>query len=192
MTLPKPESPALVRSALRASSLTAQAIAEPADPGPARIESHRYGRHRQQKLSTAAFKIGPKKLDLLSRLIRRRPIGDALVQLQFSDKRAARRVKSMVALAQQHAVRYQGLDARKLVVDETWVTKGKRLRRLDIKAKAGRGLKHHTASRLHVILREGPSVEEAKRRKLEREFRIRMRTGATPFLNVRVAQHRQR
>lgn len=91
----------------------------------------------------------------------------------------------MVALAQQHAVQYQGLDPRKLVVDETWVTKGKRLRRLDIKAKAGRGIKHHPSARLHVVLREGPSVEETKRRKLEREFRIRLRTGATPFLNVR-------
>lgn len=162
------------------------------DPEPRRTRSYRPGEVStsvtvrltlaQHKSSTANFKVGPRKLDLLSRLIRRLPVDQALLQLEYSDKMHARRVRSMLAQAKQHAVQYKQLDSRKLIVDETWVTKGKVLKRIDMKAKAGRGIKLHKASRLHVILREGPSEEEVRRRKLEREFKIRMRSGAMPII----------
>jgi len=54
----------------------------------------------------------------------------------FSEKRASTRIKSMLCVARDHAEAYKNLNRSKLIVAEAWVSKGEKLRRLDIK---GRG-----------------------------------------------------
>ena len=42
----------------------------------------------------------------------------AIMQMNFSEKRASKRIKSMLVVARDHATAYKGLDASKLIVSE--------------------------------------------------------------------------
>ena len=70
----------------------------------------------QHKYSTANFKISHRKLNMLGRQIAGQPIDMAIMQMKFSEKRASKRIKSMLVVAKDHATAYKSLDASKLVV----------------------------------------------------------------------------
>jgi ribosomal protein L22 len=53
---------------------------------------------------------------MLGRQISGKPIDYAILQMQFSEKRASKRITSMLVLAKQHAINYKGLDPSKLTV----------------------------------------------------------------------------
>lgn len=53
---------------------------------------------------------------MLGRQIAGKPIDYAILQMQFSEKRASSRIMNMLATARDHAVRYKRLDEPKLVV----------------------------------------------------------------------------
>lgn len=53
---------------------------------------------------------------MLGRQISGKPIDYAILQMQFSEKRASTRIRSMLATAKEHAVRYKALEESKLVV----------------------------------------------------------------------------
>lgn len=72
---------------------------------------------RQHRYSTAHHKISPRKLNMLSRQIAGLPIDEAIVQMQFSEKRASKWIKSTLCLARDHAVD-KGLSRDKLIVGE--------------------------------------------------------------------------
>jgi large subunit ribosomal protein L22 len=120
-------------------------------------------------------------LNDLGRQISQKPIDWALLQMQFSEKRASTRIRSMLVVAKQHAVKYKKLDQDKLIVGapaspslarrgtrltmlvtaEAWVTKGPRThKRLDIKGRGKHGIRVHPDARLHVVLKEGATWEE--------------------------------
>jgi large subunit ribosomal protein L22 len=74
--------------------------------------------HRSQhKYSTAKFKISPRKLNKLAHQISGLPVGEAILQMKFSEKRASQRIKSTLALARNHAAD-KGLDQGRLIVGE--------------------------------------------------------------------------
>ena len=52
---------------------------------------------------------------MLGRQITGKPIDMAILQMQFSEKRASKRIKSMLVVAKDHAVQ-KGLDEKKLLV----------------------------------------------------------------------------
>lgn len=109
-----------------------------------------------------------RKLNAISRQIAGLPVDEAVVQMAFSEKRAAKTwVKSTLALARDHA-EAKGLARERLVVAETWVSKGRKAARADIKGRGRMGVKHHPTARVHFVLREGKSLAEqqdARRRK---------------------------
>lgn len=70
----------------------------------------------QHKYSTANFKISHRKLNMLGRQISGKPIDYAILQMEFSEKRASKRLRSMLVLAKKHAIAYKNLDPSKLVV----------------------------------------------------------------------------
>ncbi|KIJ57100.1 hypothetical protein M422DRAFT_40625 [Sphaerobolus stellatus SS14] len=126
----------------------------------------------QHKYSTAHFKISLRKLNMLGRQMSGKPIDYAILQMEFSEKRAAKRLKNMLVVARKHAIEQKGLDHSKLVVDEAWVTKGQKvLKRVDIKGRGRTGIKQHPDSKITVILREGKTVEE--KAKLLRERKLK-------------------
>ena len=83
----------------------------------------------EHKYSTAAFRISPRKLKMLADQIGGKPIDHAILQMQFSGKKASKRIKSTLALAREHAVQ-KGLRPNHLVVAEAWVGKGRRYKTL--------------------------------------------------------------
>ncbi|CBQ69642.1 related to 50S ribosomal protein L22 [Sporisorium reilianum SRZ2] len=117
------------------------------------------GEALEHKYSTAAFKISPRKLQLLANQISGQPIDYAILQMQFSPKRAAKRVLSTLALARDHAAA-KGMQVPRLVVSEAWVGKGVYLTRADIKGRARMGRKQHPQARLSVVLRYGKTYAE--------------------------------
>lgn len=72
----------------------------------------------QHRYSTAMFKISHRKLNDLGRQISGKPVDQAILQMVFSEKRASKRLKSMLCVARDHAVDYKGLDRDKLIVCE--------------------------------------------------------------------------
>ena len=53
---------------------------------------------------------------MLGRQISGKPIDYAILQMQFSEKRASTRIMNMLATARDHAVRYKRLKEPKLIV----------------------------------------------------------------------------
>ncbi|KAJ8595963.1 ribosomal protein L22 [Rhizopogon salebrosus TDB-379] len=126
----------------------------------------------EHKYSTANFKISHRKLNMLGRQISGKPIDHAIVQMQFSEKRASKRIKSMLATAKLHATAYKNMNASKLVVAEAWVTKGpKQLKRLEPRGRGKFGIRVHPDSRMHVILREGKTFEQLKKEQRDRRLK---------------------
>ncbi|KAI3627645.1 hypothetical protein GLX27_000683 [Malassezia furfur] len=132
---------------------------------------------QEQKYSTAVFRISPRKLNLLANQIIGKPIDFAIVQMQFSAKRAARRVRATLVMARDHAIA-KGMDPSKLLVSEAWVTKGTYFARLEIKGRARHGIMHHPQAKLNVVLRPGKTWEEREEATLELARRRMRRLGS--------------
>ncbi|KAG8987200.1 hypothetical protein FRB94_011283 [Tulasnella sp. JGI-2019a] len=124
--------------------------------------------HTEHKYSTGEFKISPRKLNDLSRQIAGKPVDVAILQMQFSDKRAAGRIKSTLCVARDHAM-LKGIPRERMVVSQSWVNKTKAIARTEIKGRSRTGIRHHRYARLHVLLKEGETRQETllkKRAKL--------------------------
>ncbi|TFK75917.1 mitochondrial 50S ribosomal protein L22 [Pluteus cervinus] len=129
-------------------------------------------RPTEHKYSTSNFKISHRKLNLLGRQISGKPIDYAILQMQFSEKRASSRIMNMLATARDHAVRYKKLNETKLVVSEAWVTKGpKRSKKLEPRGRGHYGIRIRGSSRMHVVLEEGKTIEEKKAQDRARKLR---------------------
>ncbi|KIO12951.1 hypothetical protein M404DRAFT_993922 [Pisolithus tinctorius Marx 270] len=109
---------------------------------------------------------------MLGRQISGKPIDHAIMQMQFSEKRASNRIMSMLATAKLHATVYKNMDPSKLVVSEAWVTKGEnRLKRLEPRGRGKFGIRVHPDSRLHVILRPGKTYDQVVKEQRERRLK---------------------
>ncbi|KAN0126778.1 Ribosomal protein L22/L17 [Russula decolorans] len=141
------------------------------------------------KYSTANFKISHRKLNKLGRQISGKPIDSAILQMTFSEKRAGKRIRNMLVVGKSHAA-LKGIDARKMVIAEAWVTKGpKMLKRLETRGRGKMGIRVHPDSRLSVILKEGKTrgqlLEEERARKLKRIVSAGLVREDTPLRNPR-------
>ncbi|KJD99613.1 50S small subunit ribosomal protein L22 [Cryptococcus gattii NT-10] len=123
----------------------------------------------EHRYASAAHKISHRKLRLLSHQIAGLPVDEAIVQMQFSEKRASKWVKSTLALARDHAVD-KNLKRDKLVVAESWVTKGRKEARIDIKGRGKFGIKHHPSARIHLVIREGLTPSEKEEKQFKRDL----------------------
>ncbi|WVQ82033.1 hypothetical protein IAT38_004161 [Cryptococcus sp. DSM 104549] len=122
----------------------------------------------EHRYSSALHKISYRKLNMISRQIAQLPVDEAIVQMQFSEKRASSWIKSTLALARDHAIDKK-LDRGKLVVAETWVSKGPKIARLDIRGRGKYGIKHHPSSRIHVVLREGMTHAQKEEKRFKKD-----------------------
>ncbi|KAH9853611.1 ribosomal protein L22 [Lenzites betulinus] len=128
--------------------------------------------YTEHKYSTGNFKISHRKLNMIGRQIAGKPIDSAILQMMFSEKRASKRIKSMLVVAKSHAVKLKDLNEQKLVVSESWVTKGPhQFKRHDIKGRGRAGIKYHPHSRLHVVLKEGKTRAELRDEERARKLR---------------------
>jgi large subunit ribosomal protein L22 len=105
------------------------------------------------------LRVSPQKLNLVAGLIRGKPVGTALADLEFSNKRVARDVKKCVMSAVANAENNHGLDVDDLVVAEAWVGKNLILKRF---AARGRGRSSRILkpfAQITVVVREAKPDE---------------------------------
>lgn len=55
-------------------------------------------------------------------------------------------------------------------IAESWVSKGRKLVRVDIKGRGRAGRKHHGSARLHLLLKEGQTQAEKESSKFQKEM----------------------
>ena len=75
------------------------------------------------------LKTSPQKLNLVSRMIRNKPVNIALAQLKFSKKRIAKDVRKCLESAIANAENNHDLDIEELIVSEAFVGKNLVLKR---------------------------------------------------------------
>lgn len=148
----------------------------------------RWNQPFEHKYSTAVFRISPQKLQKLADQINHKPIDHAILQMQFSEKRASQRIKSTLCLARDHAIA-KGLDRYKMVVSEAWVNKGDSLgtKYINIMGRGRFGIAHHPKASLHIVLRHGKSQHDAENERLEKARRIVRNIGTGGV--ARTARH---
>ena len=87
----------------------------------------------EEKLEATAkvrmLKTSPQKLNLVSRMIRNKPVNIALAQLKYSKKRIAKDVRKCLESAIANAENNHDLDIEELVVSEAYVGKNLVLKR---------------------------------------------------------------
>jgi len=88
--------------------------------------------------SLKSVRISPRKLNLVAQLIRKMPVHNAIVQLQFSKRRIAKEVLKCLRSAVANAENNHGLDIDKLYIERATVGKALVMKRVMPKAK-GRG-----------------------------------------------------
>ena len=88
---------------------------------------------KEEKLEATAkvrmLKTSPQKLNLVSKMIRNKPVNIALAQLKFSKKRIAQDVRKCLESAIANAENNHDLDIEELVVSEAYVGKNLVLKR---------------------------------------------------------------
>lgn len=104
--------------------------------------------------------LAPRKVNLVSALIRGRTVADALVILEHVPKRAALPIKKAVESAKANATNNHNLDAKTLEISTISVTAGARLKRFK-PASRGRALPFQ--KKTSQILVEVTGAEKAKK-----------------------------
>ncbi|KAJ7095376.1 mitochondrial 50S ribosomal protein L22 [Mycena belliarum] len=123
------------------------------------------------KESTIPFNISHRKLNMLGRQIAGKPIDYAILQMQFSNKRAGSKVKDLLTSAKQGAVQRRQMDSPTLVVAEAWVNKrAKASKKMVAQGRGHRGTRIKPRSSLTVVLREGKTVEQQKAEERKRKL----------------------
>ncbi|KAJ7180077.1 mitochondrial 50S ribosomal protein L22 [Mycena crocata] len=142
-----------------------------------------------QKESTIPFVISHRKLNKLGRQIAGKPIDYAILQMQFSNKRAGSRIKDLLTTAKQKAVQHRKMDSPTLVVAEAWVNKrAVRSRKMISQGRGHMGVRTKPSSSLTVVLKEGKTLEQKKaderKRKLSRIISAAVTREDKPLRNA--------
>ena len=104
------------------------------------------------------IRTSPQKLNLLAQSIRGKSAGRALVDLEFSKRRVAQHVRTLLQSAIANAENNHGLDVDRLVVAEASVGKSVTMKRFRARAR-GRGARiEKKFSNMTIVVRQ---AEEA-------------------------------
>jgi large subunit ribosomal protein L22 len=108
------------------------------------------------------LKTSPQKLNLVSRMIRNKPVNIALAQLKFSKKRIAKDVRKCLESAIANAENNHDLDIEELVVSEAYVGKNLVLKRGRPRARGRYGKILKPFSQLTIKVKQILSNSEEK------------------------------
>ncbi|KAF0420922.1 ribosomal protein L22 [Gigaspora margarita] len=78
----------------------------------------------EHRYSTMNFRISPRKLRFLANQIAGKPINEAIKQMEFSPKKASKKIMNSLITARDHAWRYKMMDADNVYIDQAFVGKG--------------------------------------------------------------------
>ncbi len=118
------------------------------------------------KASARNLRIAPRKLRLMTNLVQRMPVADALVQLQFQNKKAAPLVDKLLRSAIANAVNNFSLKAEDLYVESLTCDQGPVMMRYMPRARGSASPIRRKTSHLNVVLISRPS-KKAKARGLK-------------------------
>ncbi|KAI8593750.1 ribosomal protein L22/L17 [Geranomyces variabilis] len=122
--------------------------------------------------STGDFRVSPRKLLLLARMIRGLTLSEAEVQMKMSKKRPADRVRAMLHRAAASLEHNYAVDPKQYVVSQAWVGKGTYLKRIKIHGRARFGVMHRPAGHLKVVLEAKKMDVTAEEREFEKLVRM--------------------
>ncbi|KAJ3183075.1 hypothetical protein HDU87_007497 [Geranomyces variabilis] len=122
--------------------------------------------------STGDFRVSPRKLLLLARMIRGLTLSEAEVQMKMSKKRPADRVRAMLHRAAASLEHNYAVDPKQYVVSQAWVGKGTYLKRIKIHGRARFGVMHRPAGHLKVVLEAKKMDTTAEEREFEKLVRM--------------------
>ncbi|TDL29890.1 ribosomal protein L22 [Rickenella mellea] len=125
------------------------------------------------KISTAnrPLNVSHRKLGNLARLIARKPIDAAILQMRFSQKRVAKNVHELLIKGRDQATS-KGLSRDKIIISEAWVNKKMApFPKVDFRAKGRFGKIEKSIANIHVVLKEGETLEEIERVRREKKLR---------------------
>lgn len=119
------------------------------------------------------LRISPKKVRLIADLVKKKEIAQALAQLDFSSKRAAKSLAKLIRSAQANAENNFGLDLENLAIKNIIVDQGPTLKRWRARAFGRAAEIRKKTSHITVIL-EGiePKKEKSKKEIKEKELHI--------------------
>ena len=129
-------------------------------------------------IRTGMFRVSAQKLNLLGRQITNLPLPQAIIQMQFSPKRAAREVLSLLKQAQGRIkAAPERPDPSAYTIQQAVIGKGTYLKRIDIK---GRG-RHGVIWRPHSFLRLQVGIPDADAL-LKKRFKVKIAKENKPVM----------
>ncbi|KAL1919934.1 mitochondrial 54S ribosomal protein uL22m [Calcarisporiella thermophila] len=109
------------------------------------------------------FKSSPRKMAMLARQIAGKPVNKAIMQMEFSAKRHAKKILHNLAFARTNAQKQLGFNPENMVVAQAWVGKGRYLKRVMPHGRGRHGIMHHPTSHVAFILKEMPKQQDGGR-----------------------------
>ncbi len=100
------------------------------------------------------FRTSPQKLNLLAQTIRGKNAGRAMIDLEFSKRRAAQDVRKLLQSAIANAENNHGLDVDRLVVSEATVGKTLVMKRFRARARGRAAKIEKKMSNMTIIVKE--------------------------------------
>lgn len=103
---------------------------------------------------------------MLARQIRNLPVDEAIRQMEFSDKRSAKKILHNLAFARKNAADQKGME--NMVISQAWVGKGRYVRRVRPHGRGQFGIMHHKEAHIKFLFKEAvpESKEKADRRNI--------------------------
>ena len=106
------------------------------------------------------LKTSCQKLNLLAKLIRNKPVDQALNVLTFSKKRIAKDVKKCLQSAVANAENNHGLDVDELFISEAYVGKNLVMKRGRPRARGRFGKIMKPFSQITIVVKQNEAIEE--------------------------------
>ena len=100
------------------------------------------------------FQTSPQKLNLLAQTIRGKNAARALVDLEFSKRRAAKDVRKLLQSAVANAENNHGLDVDRLVISEAFVGKTMMMKRFHTRGRGRSARILKKVSNMTIVVRE--------------------------------------
>ncbi|KAJ1558089.1 hypothetical protein HK096_003613 [Nowakowskiella sp. JEL0078] len=110
--------------------------------------------------SSGNYRMSPKKLNLVARMIRKMPIEEAKIQLKLSPKRAAVRVLELIKRAEHNLRHNNGItEVHRLIIKQAWVGKGFYLKRINPHGRGRFGIIMKPHSHVKILFELPPEVK---------------------------------
>ncbi|EIE83601.1 hypothetical protein G6F46_007125 [Rhizopus delemar] len=116
---------------------------------------------KEYKFSSANFRASPRKLNMIARQIRNLPVDEAIKQMEFSDKRTAKKVLHNLAFARKNAADQK--DMHNMIVAQAWVGKGTYQKRINMHGRGQFGVKDVKRAHIKFIFKEAAPATEASK-----------------------------